>query len=293
MPVAPINGTEIYYETHGAGFPLVFVHGGFGGLGTGQGGGTPGWFDQFAKHFRVILYDRRSSGRSGFPETPHTMDQFADDLHELLRHLGLQRALVWGTSAGGPIALAFGLRHPSAATALVVADSAPWLSRDPELLAKLRERIAILETKGPEAAYEARREGGTVGLNLFAPQRPAQSAEEERSRDARRAAIQAQLSAVPREERIAKYASELRTYSAYVDWDGSSRLGQLKMPGLIVYGTGDTVFPDVGWDRLTAGLPNFEYRPFEGAEHGAASARPEGLSVILEFLRKHVPGAGR
>lgn len=293
MPLAPINGTEIYYETHGDGFPLVFVHGGFGGLGTGQGGGTPGWVERFAKHFQVILYDRRSSGRSGFPETPHTMDQFADDLHELLRHLGLQRALVWGTSAGGPITLAFGLRHPSAATALVVTESAPWLSRDPELLRKLKERIAILESKGPEAAYDVRREGGTVGLNLFAPQRPAQNAEEERSRDSRRAAIQAQLAAVPREERIAKYASELRTYSAYAGWDGSARLSELKMPVLIVYGTGDTVFSDVGWDRLTAGLPNFEYRPFAGTEHGAASARPEGLTVILEFLRKHVPSAGR
>ena len=43
MTVAAINGTDIYYETHGDGFPLVFVHGGFGGLGTGQGGATPGW----------------------------------------------------------------------------------------------------------------------------------------------------------------------------------------------------------------------------------------------------------
>ena len=38
MPVAHVNGTDLYYERHGTGFPLVFIHGGFGGLGTGQGG---------------------------------------------------------------------------------------------------------------------------------------------------------------------------------------------------------------------------------------------------------------
>jgi pimeloyl-ACP methyl ester carboxylesterase len=289
MPTAPINGTDIYYETHGRGFPLVFVHGGFGGLGTGQGGNIPEWVEQFAKHFEVILYDRRSSGRSGFPTTPHSMDQFADDIRELLRHLGHDRAHVWGTSAGGQITLAFGLRHPDAAASLVVADSAPWLSQDQTLLAKLKERIGILETKGVDAAYEARREGGTVGLNLFAAARPAQSDEEQRQRDERRAAIQAQLTAIPREERIAKYGSELRTYSAYADWDATARLKDLKMPILVLYGTGDTVFPNANWDRLTAGMPNVTYRAFEGAEHGVTGEFPAALDGIVEFLLAHTP----
>ncbi|TAK74992.1 MAG: alpha/beta fold hydrolase, partial [Dehalococcoidia bacterium] len=192
MPVAPINGTEIYYETYGSGFPLVFAHGGFGGLGTGAGGNVPPWVERFARHFQVILPDRRSSGRSGFPDAPHTMSLFASDIRALLRHLGHERAFVWGTSAGGPIATTFGLEHPEAAAGVVIAETAPWLSRDPDLLGRLRERIEVLNTRGVDAAYEARREGGTVGLNLFAAQRPAQSEEEQRSRDERRAAIQAQ-----------------------------------------------------------------------------------------------------
>jgi pimeloyl-ACP methyl ester carboxylesterase len=289
MPAAPINGTEIYYETHGRGFPLVFVHGGFGGLGTGQGGTTPAWLDRFAAHFEVVLYDRRSSGRSGFPETAHTMDLFASDVRELLRHLGHDRAHVWGTSAGGHIAVAFALAYPEVAASLVVAESAPWLSRDPDLLARLRERIAILETQGPDAAYEARRAGGTVGLNLFAAARPASSAEEAHAREQRRAAIQAQLAQVPRDERVAKYASELRTYAAYVDFDASSRFTELAMPVLIVYGAADSVFPNAGWDRLAAGMSNVGYRPVEGAEHGAATGAPGVLDSILEFLVTDTP----
>lgn len=289
MPTASINGTDIYYETHGSGFPLVFVHGGFGGLGTGQGGSTPAWVTKFAEHFQVILYDRRSSGRSGFPETPHTMVQFAGDIRELLRHLGHDKAHVYGTSAGGQITLAFGLAHPEATASLVVADSAPWLSQDPELLAKLKERIAIMHARGVEAAYEARREGGTVGLNLFAAARPAQSKEEEEQRAARRVAIQAQLAQVPREERIAKYGSELRTYEAYADWDATAWLGNIKAPVLVIYGTGDTVFPNAGWDKLVADKPNFTYLPFEGAEHGVAGEHPEVLDKIIEFCRAQTP----
>lgn len=289
MPYADLGDTGIYYETHGGGFPLVFVHGGFGGLGTGQGGAVPPWVDRFAQHFTVILYDRRSSGRSGYPQTRHSMEQFAGDIRGLLRHLDHDRAHVWGTSAGGQITLAFGLEFPDAATSLVVAESAPWLSRDSGVLTRLRERIAILEREGPEAAYEARRVGGTVGLNLFAATRPAQDATEARARDERRAAIQAQLATVPREERIAKYAGELRTYAAYVDFDATERFPELTMPVFIPYGTADTVFPDAGWGHLAVSRPNVTYRPYEGAEHGAVLAQHGALDEILEFLCSHTP----
>ena len=289
MPVTPINGTEIYYETYGSGFPLVFAHGGFGGLGTGAGGNVAGWVERFAKHFQVILPDRRSSGRSGFPDVPHTMSLFASDIRGLLKHLGHERAFVWGTSAGGPIATTFGLEHPEAAAGIVIAETAPWLSRDPDLLGKLRDRIEVLNTKGVEAAYEARREGGTVGLNLFAAQRPAATEEEQRARDARRAAIQAQLALVPKEERVSKYGAELRTYAAHLGFDASKSVRDLKMPVLVVYGTGDTVYPEVPWTDLTAGMPNVEVRLFEGQEHGAASNTAAGEAAILEFLQKHAP----
>lgn len=289
MPAATINDAEIYYETYGEGFPLVFAHGGFGGLGTGVGGSVPGWVERFSEHFQVILPDRRSSGRSAFPDMPHTMSLFASDIRELLRHLGHERAFVWGTSAGGPIALTFGLEHPDVAAGLVVAETAPWLSRDPDLLGKLRERIEVLNTQGIDAAYEARREGGTVGLNLFAATRPAESEQEQRERDERRAAIQTQLAQVPREERIYKYGAELRTYAAHLDFDATSRFSELEMPVLIVYGTGDTVYPDVPWAELAADKPNVELALFEGLDHAAASSTPEGEATILDFLRRHRP----
>jgi len=49
MPIANINGFAMYYETKGKGFPLIFIHGGFGGLGTGLEAEVPAWRDRFAE----------------------------------------------------------------------------------------------------------------------------------------------------------------------------------------------------------------------------------------------------
>jgi len=288
MPKANINGFEAYYETKGEGFPLVYIHGGFGGLGTGLEPEVPSWRDNFARHFTVITYDRRASGRSSYPTEGFTMENLARDVRELLRHLGHDRAHIWGTSAGGPIALTFGLQYPEVAATLVVTDSSPWFSQDEELKRRLRERIAILNEKGPEAAYEARATGGTVGLNLFTG-RPAQSGQDRRALDEMTERIRAQLKAIPREERIAKYAGELRNYSAYVDWDVTSRLKDIKPPTLILYGTADSIFPAHGSETMTRLIPNVEYTAFQGADHGVAQL-PEAADIILSFLQRQTKG---
>ena len=288
MPTAKINGFVMYYETKGEGFPLVYIHGGFGGLGTGLGPEGPPQSDHFAKHFQVITYDRRAAGRSGYPEEGFTMQNLAKDIRELLGHLGHERAHIWGISAGGQIALAFGLHYPEAAASLVVTDSAPWLSRDEELKDRLRERIRVLNEQGPEAAYEARASAGTVGLNLFVG-RPVQSKEEQRSAEEAMERIRAQLRSIPREQRIAKYAGELRNYSAYVDWDATPQLEDVKPPTLVLYGTEDSVFPAPGSRTMVELIPNVEHRVFQGAEHGVTRF-PEAIELILSFLQRHTPG---
>jgi 3-oxoadipate enol-lactonase len=287
MPTANINGFMMYYETAGEGFPLVYVHGGFGGMGTGLQPETPAWVEEMVKHFQVVTYDRRAAGRSGYPEEGFTMQNLAKDIHELLHHLGHERAHIWGTSAGGQITLAFGLNYSEAAASLVVTDSAPWLSLAEELKQKLRERIRVLKEKGAEAAYEARATGGTVGLNLFVG-RPAQSEEEQKQREAAMERTRAQLRAIPRDERIAKYAGELRNYSAYVDWDATPRLKDIQTPTLVLYGTADSVFPPQGSVDMTRLIPNVEYKAFQEAEHGVTGF-PEAIEMALSFLQRHTP----
>src|SRR5262249_47611817 len=155
---------------------------------------------------------------------------------------------------GVAIAITFAMRHAGATTALVLTDGAPWFSRDPELVRRLEQRIGILETEGPEAAYEARRAEGTVGLNAFAP--VAAGTRDRGARDDGRERIRAQLAAVGRPERIRMYAAELRTYAAYVGFDVTGTFARLAMPILVVYGNADAVFPSAGWAELTDDMDN-------------------------------------
>lgn len=289
MPIADVNGCPIHYEIAGSGPPLIFVHGGFGGAGTGVGGSVPAWRDEFARHLQVITYDRRSSGRSGYPESPHTMADLAGDAYGVLQHLGIERAAVMGTSAGGPIVLEFALRHPEALTCLVVTESAPMFFPSEEDRRRLRDRIALMVNEGPEAAYEARRTAGTVGLQLFATSRPSASAEDEEQRKARQAAIQQQLGALTREDRVRMYAGELRNYNAYVDYDVSDRLTRISAPTLVINATGDSIFPPamVDWAALTARMPDARYVALPGGEHGSVSADAGSMATILAFVRAH------
>jgi pimeloyl-ACP methyl ester carboxylesterase len=106
VPHAPINGIQLYYEEHGAGTPLVLIHGfsGFGGAWTE-------WIPRLATQYRVIVPDLRGHGRSdGAGETIHH-ERFAEDVVALLDHLGIERAHFVGHSSGGMTLLFVGTRH--------------------------------------------------------------------------------------------------------------------------------------------------------------------------------------
>ena len=88
---------ELYYEDHGAGRPIILIHG------YPLNGSS--WEKQIdmllATGHRVITYDRRGFGRSSQPATGYNYDTFAEDLHQLIRHLGLKSFSLAGFSMGG------------------------------------------------------------------------------------------------------------------------------------------------------------------------------------------------
>jgi pimeloyl-ACP methyl ester carboxylesterase len=283
MAYAVLNGCRMFYEVAGDGPPVLFLHGGFGGLGTGGPRETPR-VPGFARHHTVITYDRRSTGRSDSTDGRHSLTMLAADAAALLDHLGESSAVIWGQSAGVAIAITFALERPERADALILGDGAPWFSHDAGLVQHLKERINLLDTAGPEAAYDARRTVGTVGLKLFAADRPARSEEEERQRAAQREVFRDALKNVSRDDRIRAYARELWTYAAYVDFDATDHMSEITVPTLILYGTADTVFPKVDWISVAAAMPNATYVPLEGGEHGSATTRQDGLDRIGKFL---------
>ena len=113
---APVNGLEMYYEIHGAGEPLVLLHGAYMTI-DAMGELVPG----LAETRQVIGVEQQGHGRTADVERPITYEQMADDTAALLRHLGIERADVFGFSLGGGVALQLAIRHPGLVRKLVVA----------------------------------------------------------------------------------------------------------------------------------------------------------------------------
>src|SRR4051812_5751829 len=91
------DGTAIFYKDWGKGQPIVFSH--------GWPLTADAWDSQmvfFGTHgSRVIAHDRRSHGRSAQTWDGNTMDQYGDDLGELMDKLDLKDAIMVGHSTGG------------------------------------------------------------------------------------------------------------------------------------------------------------------------------------------------
>jgi len=115
MPEIRVNGISLYYEEHGAGEPIVGIH--------GAGSSAAFWADaaqELARHGRTIVYDRRGCSRSERPEPYATnVHQQADDAAALIDALAAAPAIVVGRSYGGAVAIDLALRYPDRVRALV------------------------------------------------------------------------------------------------------------------------------------------------------------------------------
>ncbi|MEU9444109.1 alpha/beta hydrolase [Streptomyces sp. NPDC048304] len=109
---ASSDGELAYRDTGGTGLPIVLLHAGF--LDHTM------WDEHvpaFARQFRVIAPDARGHGRSANASRPFRQ---ADDLAELLHHLGTGPAVLVGISMGAMIAVGTALEHPDLVRALVI-----------------------------------------------------------------------------------------------------------------------------------------------------------------------------
>jgi pimeloyl-ACP methyl ester carboxylesterase len=149
---APVNGLEMYYEIHGSGQPLVVLHGAFMTIDL-MGPLVPG----LARTRQVIAVELQGHGHTADIDRPLLYDQLADDTSQLLEHLGIDQADVYGYSLGGGVALQVALRHPEQVRKLVVA-SASYTSEGmyPEVLAGIEHITPDLFTGTPwRAAYDS------------------------------------------------------------------------------------------------------------------------------------------
>ena len=106
---------KLNYEEKGSGDVLILLHG------NGEDHSNfVAQIEYFSKQYRVIALDTRGHGLSPRGEKPFTISQFADDLYDFMKELGIARANILGFSDGGNIALIFALRHPEMVDRLIL-----------------------------------------------------------------------------------------------------------------------------------------------------------------------------
>src|SRR6202171_5209099 len=133
---AEVNGIKLYYETHGAGRPLILLH---GGLGSGEMFGPV--LPVLAERHQVVTVDLQGHGRTADIDRPIDVRLMAGDIAALIDHLALAKPDVVGYSLGGGVALQTAAQYP----------------------AKVRRLVAVSANIRPDAIYpEMRAQQGQV-----------------------------------------------------------------------------------------------------------------------------------
>ena len=141
---ADVNGQHIFYSVHGAGKPLVLLHGGISPDSFGSN------LAELATGRRVIAVHLQAHGRTPDTDRPLRSETLGDDVAALIGHLNLGKADVLGYSLGASVALQTAIRHPDVVDRLVLV--AASMSRDgsyPEVVEAFNQLEANAATIGP------------------------------------------------------------------------------------------------------------------------------------------------
>jgi pimeloyl-ACP methyl ester carboxylesterase len=251
MPTVALNGIGLAYDDGGAGPPVL--------LGHGYSATRRMWDSQrlaLESRYRLITWDMRGHGETASPDDPaqYSADLTVGDMRALLRHLGVERAVIGGLSLGGYMSLAFHRAHPGMVRALVIADSGPGY-RNPEVRAawnaRAAERAEALEARGLDALGGAGRE--------------------------MREAI--------RHHRSARHlAHAARGMLAQQDARVIDALPGVRVPTLIVVGDRDEPFRAPS-EYMAKKIPGARLEVIPDAGHAANLDQPEAFNrVLLDFL---------
>ncbi len=106
---------SLYYREKGSGIPFILLHG------NGEDGNYfKHQIDYFSNNYRMIAVDTRGHGKSPRGNAPFTMEQFAEDLNNLLIKSDISQAIILGFSDGANIAMKYAIKYPEKIKALIL-----------------------------------------------------------------------------------------------------------------------------------------------------------------------------
>jgi 3-oxoadipate enol-lactonase len=252
MPFAPVNGIDLFYESQGSGPAIVFLH--------GRGGNHLSWWQQvphFEKRFTCITIDHREFGLSREADKGPGRKAFADDLHQLLDHLKIDRACLVGQSMGGFTAMSFAVREPDRVAGLVLADTTGGIV-SADIGSEMRKGLAALPAE-PLAR----------SLALSFPQREPALTHLYAAIGRLTLSIRESLEDLLLNEDGPSLA-DLADWSVY------------KVPTLVIVGAEDVMVPPVVAHMVSAHLPGSKLEVIQGAGHSAYFEKPREFNAVLD-----------
>ena len=263
-----INDIQYYVECHGAGAPLVLLHGFTGSSAT--------WAPYLAAWpARAIAVDLPGHGQTEAPGDParYRMEATMADLVALLDQLGVRRAHVLGYSMGGRVALHLAAAHPERVATLIVESASPGLPTQAERDARVAADTALaasIERDGI-AAFVDRWEA----LPLWASQA---SLPDE---------VRASLRAQRLNNRATGLANSLRGLGTGAQAPLHDQLADLPVPALVIAGMLDAKFVAIA-RSMAAALPQGRLALVPVAGHATHLEQPALFDrLVAGFLEEH------
>jgi proline iminopeptidase len=276
MTIMTVRDASLFVEVVGHGYPLLLMH---GGPGADHWSMLP--FRQSGDRFTLIFYDHRCNGRStGVPVESMTWENLTGDADALREKLGFEKWAVLGHSFGGHVALEYALRYPNRLSHLVLLDTggdSRWSRQNAaDLLARRgysREKVDLVRRffNGQIAPKEMLPSLMRFGAAYYHRPTLLLLAGE---------MIKGEWRTKTRPEALIFAGRHLLN-----GWTVMDRLGEIRVPTLVMAGRDDFLFPPEHQAELAAGIPNARLRIIERAGHNAHSERPdEVIQAVGDFI---------
>jgi len=262
------DGVRIAYAVHGSGPPLLISTCWLSHLQFDWE--SPVWrhfLSDLGRFATIVRFDERGHGLSDWDVTDHSLESRLGDLEAVADDAGLERFALMAMAQGGPVAIAYAVRHPTRVSRLLFYDSYadPLRGMTAEDI-ELEEAFEHLIKAGwgrPESTFR----------RVFTSQMIPGATEEQKTwlDDLMRASVSASTAYLARQQRKQTNATEL--------------LSQVRVPTLVLHALGDRMNSFAHGRHLASSIPGARLVPLDSQNHILLRDEPAWAVFVDEVER--------